>query len=251
LPSKLQRNRMKIAIIDDELHCVESLLFHLNRLFQDVEVVYKSTRPKEAVDALLRLKPDLLFLDIEMPGISGFELLKKMERRTFDVIFTTAYSQYAIQAFKAQAINYLLKPIDETELQEAVLQWMSRKRVPLSRNGPEQRQNKIAVPTADGLEFIEVDQVMYCQSQNNYSHIYLKEGREILISKTLKEVELAFEKFRFIRTHQSFLVNPDHMQKYVRHDGGYLVMKDGKEIPVSKGKRDLITGLFGAIRRLR
>lgn len=249
---------MKIAIIDDEMHCIKSLELHLNSLFPDSEIVYKTTKPKEAIGPLLSLKIDLLFLDVEMPGINGFELLEQFEELPFNVIFATAYSQYAIQAFKAQAINYLLKPIDENELKEAVSNWkekynqekgseeINRLLTHLKKEGL--LESKIAVPISEGFEFLDVKEILYCQSQNNYTYIYLESGEKVLISKTLKMVEKALERFYFLRTHQSFLINPNFMKKYIRSDGGYLVMSDKKQIPVSNSKKELITSVFEAIK---
>ncbi len=250
---------MRIAIIDDEQHCVKSLLMHINSLFPEFEVVFHSTKPREAIKTLQETAIDLLFLDVEMPGINGFEFLEQFEQPTFDVIFTTAYSQYAIQAFKVKAINYLLKPIDEQEIVDAVNSWRDKRELEydsgqisalldhLKRDGL--LGNKIAVPILDGFEFIDVKTILYCQSENNYTNIHFESGKKLLISKTLKEFEKVMEKFLFIRTHQSYLINPNYMQKYVRNDGGYIVLMDGKKIPVSSSRKSLIVGLFEAIKR--
>jgi two-component system LytT family response regulator len=250
---------MKIAIIDDEMHCIKSLELHINSMFPKSEIVYTSTKPKEAVKALIELKIDILFLDVEMPGINGFELLEQFDNPHFEVIFTTAYSQYAIPAFKAQAINYLLKPIDEQELKEAIKNWEAKRNQEkgskeinkllkhLKKEGL--LDSKIAVPVSDGFEFLDIKEILYCQSQNNYTYIYLENGDKVLISKTLKMVEKALERFYFLRTHQSFLINPNFMKKYIRSDGGYLVMSDKKQIPVSNSKKELITSIFEAIKR--
>ncbi len=249
----------KIALIDDELHCVKSLLLHINGLFPDFEVVFRSTKPREAIKMLQETAVDLVFLDVEMPGINGFELLDQFDRPPFDVIFTTAYSQYAIQAFKVRAVDYLLKPIDERELLEAVTGWRERRELEkentqigalldgLKKDGL--LGNKVAVPVFDGFEFIDVKAIMYCQSENNYTNIHFESGKTLLISKTLKEFEKVMEKFLFIRTHQSYLINPQYMRKYVRNDGGYIVLVNGKEIPVSASRKRLIVGLFEAIKR--
>jgi|SRR5690606_24303809 two-component system LytT family response regulator len=251
---------MKIAIVDDEVHCIESLVIYLNTLFPEMVIEYKSNKVQEAVDRLSNMDIDLLFLDIEMPGLSGFELLEQLPNRKFDVIFTTAYSQYAVQAFKARAINYLLKPIDGDELRAAVDEWKTE--LP-NRQGADTQleqllehlkkegilKNKISVPISDGYEFIEVDRIMYCQSDRNYTTLFLSDGRNVLISKTMKEVENTLDNFFFIRVHRSYLVNPNYLKEYHRNDGGYLTMQDNKEIPISQQKRDLITGLFDAISR--
>ena len=250
---------MRVAIIDDEVHCVEGLILHLKSKFPETEIVYKGTRPEDALVALPAARPDLLFLDVEMPGMNGFELLDQLSENSFDVIFTTAYSQYAAQAFKAKAVNYLLKPIDESELREAVLHWKEEKEMKKSFSSERMDElltylkregilkNKIAVPVTEGYEFVETNEILYCQSQNNYTLLFTVDNRKLVLSKTLKEFEKLLEKYFFIRIHKSFLINPNFMKKYYRNDGGYLVMQDGKSIPVSKNKKELITSLFDAI----
>ncbi len=251
---------MNIAIVDDEIHCIESLVIHLHTLFPEMNVTYKTHKVQEALKRLPETPIDLLFLDIEMPGLNGFQLLDQLPKRNFDVIFTTAYSQYAIQAFKAKAINYLLKPIDEQELKEAIAEWkelVSKKTHPahqldqllehLKKEGI--LKSKISVPVSDGYEFIEVKDIMYCQSQSNYTTFFLSEGSKVVISKTLKEVENTLESFFFIRVHQSYLINPNYLKKYNRNDGGYLIMQDNVKIPISHQKRKLVTGLFEAVKK--
>ena len=192
-----------------------------------------------------------------MPSINGFELLEQFKSLPFSIIFTTAYSQYAVQAFKAQAINYLLKPIDEDELKEAIDAWqtnynkdknseeINRLLKHLKKEGL--LESKITIPISDGYEFVDVKEILYCQSQNNYTYIFLQNGEKVLISKTLKSVEQTLKRFYFLRTHQSYLVNPNFMKKFMRSEGGYLIMSDNKQIPVSIAKRDLIIGIFEAI----
>lgn len=250
---------MRVAIIDDEVHCVEGLILHLKSKFPETEIVFKSTKPEDAILSLNNARPELLFLDVEMPGMNGFELLDQLPKDSFDVIFTTAYSQYAAQAFKAKAVNYLLKPIDETEFQKAILDWKEEreKKKNLSSEKMEELlsylkregilKNKIAVPVFEGFEFIETNDILYCQSQNNYTLLFTVNNRKLVLSKTLKEFEKLLEKYFFIRVHKSYLINPNYMKKYYRNDGGYLIMHDGKTIPVSKNKKELITSLFDAI----
>lgn len=253
---------MKAAIVDDEIHCIESLVLHLRELYPEMDVIYKGTKPEEALALLPKRLPDLLFLDVEMPGMNGFELLEQLQEYWFDVIFTTAYSEYAVKAFQYRALNYLLKPIDENELQEAVERWKEQKAKgrqlstektiaqlleDLKKDGA--LQSKIAVPVSDGFEFIEVDMIIYCQSENNYTRIYLKDGNKILISKTLKAVENTLSNYLFIRIHQSWLINPNYLKSYHRHDGGYVVMQNGQSIPVSSRKKDIIPRIFDAINK--
>lgn len=251
---------MNVAIVDDEVHCIESLVIHLNSLYPETNIVYKTNKVQEALQKLNELELDLLFLDVEMPGLNGFQLLEHLGDRKFDVIFTTAYSQYATQAFKARAFDYLMKPIDEDELKETIQDWQKKR-----HNSQSQKQNlnelldylkkegilktKIALPISDGFEFIEVDDIMYCNSSSNYTSLYLTSNKKIVVSKTLKEIEKTLEKFFFLRVHQSFLINPNFLKKYVHKDGGYLIMKNDKEIPVSSQKRKLITEFFDAVQK--
>jgi two-component system LytT family response regulator len=253
---------MKVAIIDDEIHCIESLAMDLNSVDPHIKVVFKCNQPVEALERLPKLDIDILFLDVEMPGINGFELLEQLRSFSFDVVFTTAYSQYAVQAFKLKAFNYLLKPVDEIELKEVLQQWRLQKenrdtaaseevvRQLLDQMKKEGiLKSKIAVPIADGYEFLETNQILFCQSENNYTNIYLVNGTKLLISKTLKEVEKTLEKYLFIRIHQSYLINPNYMKKYHRRDGGYVMMDNDHRIPVSHHKKELLTGLFEAVSR--
>lgn len=249
---------MNIAILDDEIHCIESLVIHLNNLCPDSRIVFKSNQPEAALSKLGELQIDLLFLDIEMPGLNGFQFLEHFPERNFDVIFTTAYSQYAVEAFKVRAISYLLKPVDEDELKEIIEDWKSSRQ----NEGSNQSQiknlienlkregllnSKIAVPVSDGYEFVEVNSIIYCQSDSNYTTLFLKNSNKILVSKTLKDIEHTLSRFSFLRVHQSYLVNPAFLTKYVKKDGGYLITQNNIQIPVSTQKRKLVTDFFEAI----
>ena len=250
---------IRIAIIDDEIHCVNSLVFHLENIFPELTIVYKSNDPQEALIRLPEVNPDLLFLDVEMPGMTGFELLEQLGDRDFDVIFTTAYSKYAVQAFKAKAVNYLLKPVDEKELKEAIMEWKeakghtsenSSKKIDglldyLKKEGI--LKNKIALPVADGIEFIDVNKIMYCKSQSNYTTFHLSDGKKILLSKTISDVEKMLSSYFFIRTHRSFLINPNFMKKYFHSEGGFILMQDDESIPVSNQHKKTIRGIFDAM----
>lgn len=252
---------MKAAIIDDEKHCIESLEILINELFPRMDIVYRTDRVHKAVRTLHQLNLDLLFLDIEMPGMNGFQLLEHFPNREFDVIFTTAYSEYALQAFKIKAVNYLLKPIDEDDLKDVVIHWKKHRKGNIAEQQKKIEglleylkkgglmKSKISVPVSDGYEFVAVNEVMYCRGRSNYSSLFLSNGEEMLVSKTLKIIENALDKFYFIRVHQSYLINPDYMKKFSRKDGGYVLMKNEKIIPISRSKRNLVVGLFEAVRR--
>lgn len=251
---------LKAIIVDDELHCVETLEFQLQRLAHKVQVLAKFNRPQDAIEFIKTQEFDLLFLDIEMPGMNGFELLSQIENFNFKVIFTTAYDQYAIKAIKYSALDYLLKPIDEEELATAINTYVDNKLenedaksykflLDIIKN-PGAIKSKVALPTSEGLEFIEIDTIIRCQSESNYTHFFLADGTKYLICRTLKEVEAILTPNGFIRLHQSHLVNPKYMRKYIRADGGFVVMSDGAELAVSKTKKDYILELFNSIDRI-
>lgn len=248
---------MNVGILDDETHCVKSLEMQLSTLFPDLDIVFKSTDSEKALKEIPDLSLDLLFLDIQMPVIDGFEFLDRVRKIDFDIIFTTAYSEYAIKAFRARAINYLLKPIDDDELKEAIKTYSKQKQdarvfkqTEALMNALAEKSNlkeKIAVPVTDGMEFIVVKDIIFCQSQSNYTLICLQDGREIMFSKTLKETEDTLAKFGFLRIHQSYLVNPLLMKKYNRNDGGHLIMDNDKNLSISKKYRKVVSSYFEAI----
>ncbi len=250
---------MKFGIIDDELHCLKSLEYDLQKLYPDDEIVLSTTNPKEGLGFLRTQPVDLLFLDIEMPGLTGLELIQELGEFPFEIIFTTAYSDYALAAFKANAINFLLKPIAHEDLQEAVNAW----RNPKKSRQPQDRYThlleqfrrdgmlkiKIGLPVREGIQFIEVNQIAYCKSQSNYTEIYFSEGDSLLVTKTLRELEALLRDYHFIRPSRSYLVNPNFIKRFVRNDGGYIVMSDLKQISVSPDKKEMISKLFLAIER--
>ncbi|GAA5027774.1 DNA-binding response regulator [Marivirga lumbricoides] len=252
---------MRIGIIDDEIHCIESLIMSLKKLDSSVQVVLKASRVDDALEMLRRVDIDLLFLDVEMPRLNGFELLDQLDEITFEVVFTTAYSQYALKAFKYQALDYLMKPVDEGDLKKLLNKLDVKK--PDKDNTPENDitqfinllkkdkiiSAKIAVPVSEGLEFIKVEDIIYAQSQNNYSMLYLADGEKLLFSKTLKDVENTLKNYYFIRIHQSYLINPNYMKKYLKNDGGSVLMDNGASLPISQSNKEKIVSLFEAIAR--
>ncbi|WPR75423.1 LytTR family DNA-binding domain-containing protein [Algoriphagus sp. NG3] len=253
---------MNIAIVDDEKHCIESLEIDLSSMEFNHQVIFKTSKPIEALQQLPNLKLDILFLDVEMPQLNGFELLDQLGEFEFDVIFTTAYSEYAIQAFKNKAYNFLLKPIDIDELDEVLGDWQKeRQEKPYLMDELAVREllvkvkndgfvkSKIAIPTVNGFEFIKTEDILYCQSENNYTNIFLQNGEKKLISKTLKDVEKKLTSHMFLRIHQSFLINPKYLKQYNRNDGGYVIMDGDNSLPVSKQKRHLLTDFYDIISR--
>jgi len=237
---------IKAVIVDDEPHCCQTLATLLKKYCPQVEIegVYYS-----AVEALKRLteeQPQILFLDIEMPQMNGFELLERLPGINFELIFTTSYDQYAIKAFHFSALDYLLKPIDRAELQKAVQKAINRQEHPL----PQQIDillkklhqpsaiSKVALPTMEGLQMIPVDSIISCASENNYTIFFLKNNKKVIASRLLKEVEEMLTDYSFARVHNSYVVNLNEIEKYVKGEGGYLIMSDGSSVDVSRSRKE-------------
>ena len=203
----------------------------------------------EALPAILQQQPDLVFLDVEMPKMNGFEMLEQLQQVNFDIIFTTSYDQYALKAIRFSAIDYLLKPIDRNELQRAVQKIIHRSQRTITKqveilmqkiHQPAKSISKIALPTMEGLQMIPVDSIIRCESDGNYTTLLLKSRQKLLVSTSLKEIEEMLEDYSFARVHRSYLVNLNEVEKYVKGEGGYLVMSDGSSVDVSRNKKELL-----------
>ena len=239
---------IKAIILDDEKHSVATLAWKLEKFCPDVEVVKQFTDPVEALDYLKSSPPDLLFLDIEMPRLNGFELLEELgDNIPFDVIFTTAYDEFGIRAVKASALDYLLKPVQNQELKTANEKYKKKggkNMEVLFSSQPESKSNKIALATKESIEFVFPEEIVACSSDSNYTMIYMKDGRKKLISRTLKDFEELLVEYGFYRTHHSHLVNLNHVREFVRADGGYLVMSNKMKLPVSRSRREELLRQF-------
>lgn len=239
-------------IIDDEVHCIETLRLLLTEYCPDVEVIDQCKSAINGLSAIEEHKPDLLFLDIEMPNMNGFEMLEQFSEIPFSIIFTTSYDQYAIKAIRFSALDYLLKPIDPKELVGAVHKVRSRKNGPLAEQfhmlmdkiqSKDQVFSKIAVPTSDGFELVPTELIISCEADDNYTHFNIKDSKKKIIAcRSLKEVEeqLTTGFSNFIRVHHSYLVNLNEVSKYVRGEGGYLVMSDGSTVNVSRSRKEIL-----------
>lgn len=245
---------IRAVLIDDEKHCLETLSALLNRYCGDVIISEECSSGKKGVEAIRKHKPDLVFLDIEMPMMNGFEVLQQFIEIPFAVIFTTSYDQYAIKAFKYSALDYLLKPIDREELMVAVQKVILKRSLPFAEQFDillkqiKQKGSgfeKIAVPTLEGFELVRADQIIRCDADDNYTHLYLKDKRKIVACRMLKELEELTEEFGyFVRVHNSYLVNMNEVAKYIKGDGGYLLMSDGSTVAISKSRRESLTKWF-------
>jgi len=246
---------LRAVLIDDEDNCLKMLQWELNNRCPEVEILAMCDSGKEGLKAIKKHQPDVVFLDIEMPYMNGFEMLELTADINFEVIFTTAYDQYAIKAFKISAVDYLLKPIDEDNLTKAVERVKEKLKQNFSpyqinyikqqvENVKHQKVKNIALPTLEGLIFVALEHIIYCQSDGGYARVYLMDGRNIFISRTLREMEEILEGFQFKRVHNSFIINLDHIKKYIKADGGYLIMSNDNEVKVSRSKKDELLKLF-------
>ena len=246
--------KIKSIILDDEQHCIDTLEWQLQKYCEEVENVACFSSPSEALKFIKTNTIDLVFLDIEMPEMNGFEFLKNIENTNLEVIFTTAYDEFAVKAFKASAIDYLLKPIDKEGLVSAVKKVKEKKKPNLlpeqmeilydSLNTKKHIKERIAVPTQEGLYFVKIKEIIYCISDSNYTHIHLIGNKKILVSRTLKEIESMLVDSGFLRIHHSHLINLQKIEKYIRGDGGYVVMDDKKSLSVSRSRKEALLSIF-------
>ncbi len=244
---------IKAIIIDDESHCLATLSLLLNEYCKEVSVLEQCNSAKKGLEAIEKHKPDLVFLDIEMPSMNGFEMLEHVNHINFAIIFTTSYDQYAIKAIRFSALDYLLKPVDPTDLEMAVKK-TRQQQLPVAEqfqmllkqvHGRGFQFYKFAVPTIEGFELIPADQVIYFEANDNYTHIFLKNKTKVIASRILKDVEEQLSDFSFfIRVHHSYMVNMNEVTKYIRGEGGYLVMSDGSTVNVSRSRKDALMKWF-------
>ena len=240
---------LKAIIIDDEPYCCEILAAMLESDCPDVEVMHICNNASEGLRSIKQYVPDLVFLDVEMPRMNGFEMLEQLAAINFHLIFTTSYDQYALKAIRFSAIDYLLKPIDREELRGAVQKVKDRFQVPVPQQleillhkfkQPSNPVNKIALPTMEGLQMIPIQTIISCESDDNYTHLKLKNGKKLLVTRSLKDMEESLEQHSFIRVHRSYLVNLNEIEKYIKGEGGYLVMSDGVSIDVARNKKEIL-----------
>jgi len=241
---------LKTVLVDDEINALEALEWKLNRYVDDIQII-KCNSPIEAINIIQEEKPDLVFLDIDMPEMDGFTLLQKLSYTNFDLIFTTAHDEYALQAIKVSAIDYLLKPVDKDELITAV------EKVVDSRKGNKledklqslfsnlNKNDKINISADGKIYLLDRDDVIMLKSDKSYTTIFLINEKSILVSKTLKEVEKKFAFPEFFRVHNSFLVNINHVKEYLKSLGGELIMSNGMSASISRNKKaELLERLF-------
>lgn len=245
---------IKAIIVDDELGARESLSKMIEKNCKQIEIIGKADSMKTAYDMISASNPDLVFLDIEMPKGNAFDLLEKFKEINFHIIFTTAYDHYAIKAIKFSAVDYILKPIDPEELVAAVTKLEKRLgqkselnqqfKTLLTNVRPENKLKKVGIPDGDGLVFINLSDIIRCDSDGNYTYFILTNGKKIIASRTLGEYEQLFSDDNFFRVHRSHLINLEHVKKYIKGEGGYVVLSDNSQVEVSRrNKNDFLERL--------
>lgn len=246
---------IKAVIIDDEKHSIDTLTWKLEHYCTDITVEATFTDAPEGVEYLRNKAVDLLFLDIEMPKLSGFDVLEELGPDIeFDVIFVTAYDSFGIKAIKFSALDYLLKPVQNKELVQAVNKHRHRngqvsaiqmnhllQNLQAERNG---RPNKVGLISKESIEYVAPEEIILCEASSNYTQVYLAGGSKRLISKTLKDFEDMLLPLGFFRAHNSYVINLGHVREYIRSDGGYLIMMNQFKVPISKSKKEQLLGLL-------
>lgn len=237
---------IETVLVDDEKDSTETLDILLKANFPDIRVIAKFNDPLLALEFLQKNHFDLLFLDIEMPSINGFDLVREIQKDDFEVVFVTAYDQFAVKAFRYSAFDYLLKPVEVEDLAACLAKYTEKKVQIKARLEYLQKMvkqsgiaiEKIAVPTSQGFEFIEIKDIIRCESDGNYTRLFLTNQPSMLVSRTLKDFDDLLEEMNFVRVHQSHLINLKYIKRYVRSEGGYIEMLDGTQITVSRSRKD-------------
>ena len=241
-------------IIDDEVDGREAIELALDKYCPEVTIAGSFATPESGIAGIRQIRPDLVFLDVQMPQMSGFDVLQQLFPVTFEVIFVSAYDRYAIKAIKFSALDYLLKPVDVDDLIQAVKKVKERSS---HRNNSYQYQSvlnniqaksgkleKLAVPSSNGIDFFNTSDIIYCRADGSYTTLVLKEQQNCLVSKNLKDFENLLAESGFCRVHHSYLVNLTHVQKYIKGEGGYVMLTDGHHVDISRRKKDEFLALL-------
>jgi two-component system, LytTR family, response regulator len=237
------------VIIDDEQNNIDNLSILLHTYCPQVSVLTSALNAHEGEQIILKHKPDLVFLDIQMPEKNGFDMLKSLNSFDFEIIFVTAYDQYGIQAVKFSAIDYLLKPINIDDLKQAVQKAAlksTQKRhnaqlenlIQLVQQKQQKQFHRIALQSTKETRFVEPDKIVRCESSNNYTTFFLSNGEKILTSKPIFEYEEMLQDYGFVRCHQSHLINKTFIKSWIKEEGDYFLMEDNTQIPISRNKKE-------------
>lgn len=242
---------MKAILVDDEARGLSSLKRLLDQNCPEVDIVSMCRSADEAISAIDEYQPQLVFLDIAMPGKSGFEMLQELSDIRFEVIFVTAYNRFILQALHMSAVDYLMKPVDEKLLVEAVNRAEARiskktQKVPIEtflhnlQQPSSMQKMKFCIPSSKGFQVIEIPKILYIEASSNYSNFHFTDRPPICASKPIHEYETLLDDCNFVRIHKSYVVNLEHVLEYVRGEGGNVILTGGKEIEVSRRKKELL-----------
>jgi len=237
---------MKAVIVDDEPASGQALALLLRDFVNEVELAGSASNAQEALELIRRVKPDLIFLDVELDGDSGFDLLEQLPDDGPEVVFTTGYEQYATRAFRTSATDFLMKPVEVDQLRDAVRKVAEKLRVAaaeqrygvLIRNWHGQGNEQIALSSSEGFVFIKMSDLIYCKGDGAYTYFFLRNDEKITVSKNIGEFEPLLAPRGFFRVHKSYLINLSEMKRYVRGEGGYVVMSNGQSVDVSKRRKE-------------
>ena len=251
---------IRVALVDDEVQSCKSLAIKLKDIAEDIEIVGSFQHPDKAILGIRKLKPELVFLDIEMPGMNGFQMLEKMEEFDFEVIFVTAYDEYTLNALRISALDYLLKPVDTEDLKNALSRL--RKKISVRENTSQTKgqlellgetlkephaPKRLALATLQGIVFLKINEIIRVEALSNYSTFFLINKQKIMVSKTLKEFEPILTMQNFFRVNRSCIVNTDYIIKYKHEDGGMLELQDGSEVGVGPNRKNELVELLSRI----
>lgn len=245
---------LQAIIIDDEPDNVKLLALQLRMYCPQVEVLAECTKSEEGLKNIIELKPNIVFLDIEMPRMNGFELLEKVGNINFSLVFVTAYDKFAVKAFRYSAIDYLLKPIDTKELQDAIKKIENQRKIDHRQIEHLKQQfsssnralpDKLALPFQNGVTFVPVKEILYCEADDNYTKIIMQDGQSFLITKTMRDIQEVLEEREFLRVHRQYIVNLNLIKKYVKGEGNYIIMNNEKSIPIARNQKDKLIERFG------
>jgi two-component system LytT family response regulator len=248
-------------LIDDDANLRNGMRSLLSRYATDIEIIGEAESVKTGVEIMTKLQPQVVFLDIQMNDGTGFDILEQLVqkngRSTSHIVFITAFEQYAIKAFRFSALDFLLKPVDPDELKkvivkikEVVMRKDNYAHIDLLLENIRKKVDnfkRIALSTSDGIHLFEINDIIRCESEDNYTKFYIKNSKPILISKTLKEYEELLVEHGFERIHQSHLINLQYLKSYIKKDGGYVVMADGNHLPISQRKKERLQELLKTI----
>jgi two-component system, LytTR family, response regulator len=251
---------IRVVLVDDELQSCKSLAIKLKDIAEDIEITGTFHHPDKAIPGIRKLKPAVVFLDIEMPGMNGFQMLEKMEEFDFEVIFITAYDEYTLNALRISALDYLLKPVDTEDLKNALSRL--RKKISMHENSSQTKEQlellgdtlkeqhapkRLALATLQGIVFLKINEIIRVEALSNYSTFYLINKQKIMVSKTLKEFEPVLTMQNFFRVNRSCIVNTDYIIKYKHEDGGVLELHDGSEVGVGPNRKNELVELLSRI----